>query len=171
MDRGRKRPGPPSRSQQPAGAADKGGPDEMWLWAERTARERDGERSRDRALDDEAAARLKLLQKAAANFAARLPSAEEWTTFLREEIVPVFNAIVANGRMCVECGARLTAGRRSAASVCSPACASRLEARRKPRRGAGGPATEPPDGGDTAKISLGDLAALGRGDKDRKRPR
>jgi hypothetical protein len=142
----------------------------LWIWAERTARERDGERSRDQALDDEAAARLKMLQKAAANFAARLPSAEQWTTFLREEIVPVFNAVAANGRMCVECGARLPAGRRSAASVCSPACASRLEARRKPKRAGGRPTADPPDG-DTAKISLGDLAALGRGDKDRKRPR
>jgi hypothetical protein len=137
----------------------------LWLWAERAGRLDDAQ---EQALSEEAAARLRLLQQAAGNFAARLPGVDEWAAFLRTEIIPVFNAIVPNDRMCLECGKRMGA-KKATIHVCSPECASHFEARRRPRGGGGATvaAVKPSEPGDTAKITLGDVAAIGR-DKKRK---
>lgn len=115
------------------------------------------------ALHDEAHARLGMVRQAAGNFAAQLPSVEEWATFVRREIAPVYNAVAKDDRMCVECGKRTARDARG--SVCSPACADRLSARGGGRRSSKGGANLADFGHDegTAKIQLGDLVAATRG--------
>jgi len=63
--------------------------------------------------------------------------------------------------MCVDCGKRM-GEKKPTIVVCSPECASRQEARKKPRLRANEP-------GDTAKISLGNVAAAGLARDDKKR--
>jgi hypothetical protein len=141
----------------------------LWVWAERAGRLDDDSQPQ---LAEEAQARMRLLQQAAGNFAARLPGVDEWATFLRAEIIPVFNKLVPHDRMCLECGKRM-GDKKPTIHVCSPDCASRYEARKKPARTPGAAATSgatprvrPNEPGDTAKISLG-VAAVGL-DKKRK---
>jgi hypothetical protein len=123
--------------------------------------------------DDEALARLKLARQAAGNFAARLPSVDEWAAFLRAEVIPVYNAVVPHDRMCLECGKRM-GEKKASTHVCSPECASRAEARRRPRGGGSGgggstaiSSVKPQAPADTTKITLGDVAAIGRDKKRR----
>jgi hypothetical protein len=164
---GRRRPArsaPPQKPRSEAAASSRA-PDPLWVWAEAAGRNGAvaGERS---ALDEEAAARLRMLQQAAGNFAARLPSVDEWAAFVRDEIAPVYNALAPAARMCAECGARLKPTARATTRVCSPECASTLGTRQKPR---GSRRTAPPDDPDTTRIDVGRVAALGRGEKDRGR--
>lgn len=166
---GRKRPArttPPQRARTPSAPAMQQ-PDPLWTWAE--AAGRNGGAADRPALEAEAAARLRMLQQAAGNFAARLPSVEEWAAFVRDEIAPVYNALSPEARICVECGARLAAGKRATTRVCSPECASRVDARHKQPRGAR--RTAPPPDPETARIDIGGLAALGARTKDPRRPR
>jgi hypothetical protein len=142
----------------------------LWVWAERAGRLDDDSQPH---LAEEAAARMRLLQQSAGNFAARLPGVEEWAAFLRAEIIPVFNKLVPRDRMCLECGKRM-GDKKATIHVCSPDCASKLDARRKGRTGisgGGGAAVakvKPHEPAETAKISLGNVAGLGRDDKKRK---
>jgi hypothetical protein len=136
--------------------------DPLWTWAEKVGRH-DADASGEDALDDQAAARLKLLRQAAGNFASRLPSAEEWASFLRTEIAGVFNALLTRERMCLECGRRMAAQPPPPQGVCSPECASKLEARKAQPRPVAKVET-----GETAKISLGDVAEVERKKKPRK---
>jgi len=142
-------------------------PDPLWVWAERAGQADD---SRRQALDDEAQARLKLARQAAGNFAARLPSVDEWAAFMRSEIVPVYNAVMPHDRMCLECGKRM-GEKKATTHVCSPECASRFEARRRPRGSSAAAATvaavRPQAPADTTKITLGEVAAIGREKKRR----
>jgi hypothetical protein len=135
-------------------------PDPLWVWAERAGRLDDDSQPQ---LAEEAAARMRLLQQSAGNFAARLPGVDEWAAFLRAEIIPVFNKLVPHDRMCLECGKRM-GDKKATIHVCSPECASRYEARRRPRGAAGtggaSPKVRPHEPADTAKISLG-VAAVG----------
>ncbi len=146
METGRKRP-PKAK-----------GPDPLWVWAE-LAGQLDSDSQPH--LTEEAAARLRMLQQSAGNFAARLPGVDEWAIFLRTEIIPVFNKLVPHDHMCVACGKRM-GEKKPTIVVCSPECASRQEARKKPRLRANEP-------GDTAKISLGNVAAAGLARDDKKR--
>ena len=119
--------------------------DPLWKWAEQVGRdEGDGA---DVALDDQAAARLGMLRQAAGNFAA-----------------PVFNALAARQRMCVECGKRMPAEPPAPSGVCSPECASKLGARKK----GGAQAASRVETGETARISLGSVVEAS-GDKKKKK--
>jgi hypothetical protein len=105
----------------------------------------------------EAAAKLKLLQRAAHNFVARLPSVDEWATFLRAEIIPVYNAFMPSAPMCLECGKRMQQ-KKPPRHVCSPDCASAYTARtRKP--GSKVTTVRPHEPGETAKVSMDELVA------------
>jgi hypothetical protein len=127
--------------------------DPQWAWAERAAAPED---ALQLSLGIEAAARLKLLQRAASNFAMQLPSVPEWMAFLRNEIIPVYNAVMSEEPMCLECGKRV-ARKKAARHLCSPECASRSAAR--PRKGGSRP-SDIEEPGETAKISINDLAAM-----------
>ena len=102
--------------------------DPHWTWAEREGRYED---SRSGTLTPEATARLKLLQRAAVNFAARLPSIDQWANFLRAEIIPVYNAVLPDARMCLECAKRMP-NKKASTHVCSPECATQLRAAHAP---------------------------------------
>jgi hypothetical protein len=162
LDNSKKRP---TRPVPPASASDDKTPDPLWIWAEKEGRERDPRTgTRKPVLGDEAAARLRMLQQAAGNFAARLPSADEWATFLRTEIAPVYNSVAGSERMCVECGKRFGADRRMPV-CCSAACAERNQA-----RSSGGRRGQPiasSEHSDTTKISLDGLVAATRTPKRR----
>jgi hypothetical protein len=157
METARKRPTMGLSKTNGAASAQKPAPvpmDPHWAWAERAAAARD-EALRE-SLSIEARARLKLLQRAAANFAAKLPSVPEYMTFLRTEIIPVYNTIMSDEPMCLECGKRV-ARKKAARAVCSPECASRLAGH--PRKGSGRGTLSPQEQGETAKISLNDIAS------------
>jgi hypothetical protein len=129
--------------------------DPHWTWAERAGR---AEESPAGTLGVEATARLKLLQRAAVNFAARLPSIEQWANFLRVEIIPVYNAVMPDERMCLECAKRMP-NKKATTHVCSPECASSFAARtRRPGTRAGAVSIQPHSPGETAKITLRELA-------------
>jgi len=134
--------------------------DPLWIWAEKVGRD-GADASGEDALDDQGAARLRMLRQAAGNFAARLPSADEWASFLRSEIAPVFNTLGTRERMCLECGKRMPAAPPAPQGVCSPECVSRLQTRKQRER----PAASQVEAGETAKISLGDVADVDRGKK------
>lgn len=161
---GRKRPARPTPPHKPRNEAQQRTPDPLWVWAEQAGRDGAAGARRD-ALDEEAAARLRMLQQAAGNFAARLPSVDEWAAFVRDEIAPLYNTLNPQARLCVECGARLKPGVKASTRVCSPECASGLATRNKPR---GARRNAPPDDPETTRIDVGGLAALGR-DKSRNR--
>ena len=163
MDNSKKRPTRPVPPASPA--SDDKTPDPLWIWAEKEGRERDPRTgSRKPVLGDEAAARLRMLQQAAGNFAARLPSADEWATFLRTEIAPVYNSVAGSERMCVECGKRFGADKRMPV-CCSAPCAERNQARSS--GGRRGHAVASSEHSDTTKISLDGLAAATRTPKRR----
>jgi hypothetical protein len=156
MENVRKRPTVTLSKPRAVDGGDKvaiGAVDPQWLWAERVASREEAERI---SLGIEAAARLKLLQRAATNFAATLPSVPEWTNFLRNEIIPVYNAIMTEAPMCLECGKRV-ARKKTARQLCSPECASRFAAH--PRKG-GGRQSIVNEPGETAKISINDLVGM-----------
>ena len=154
MDNARKRPPPLPKPRLVPSSGDGAtrAVDPRWAWAERAGRRDDPRRD---SLGVEAWARLKLLQRAATNFAARLPSAPEWTAFLRAEIIPVYNAVMPEAPMCLECGKRI-ARKKTARPLCSPECASRFAGR--PRKG--NATTRAEELGETAKISLGDILSM-----------
>jgi hypothetical protein len=135
--------------------------DPLWTWAERVGRD-GADASGEDDLDDQATARLKMLRQAAGNFAARLPSTDEWAAFLRTEIAPVFNALLTRERMCLECGKRMAAEPPPPHGVCSPECASDYDARKTKDRARPAAKIET---GETAKISLGDVADVERNGK------
>jgi hypothetical protein len=161
LDNSKKRP---TRPIPRASDGDKT-PDPLWIWAEKEGRERDPRTGvKKPVLGDEAAARLRMLQQAAGNFAARLPSADEWATFLRTEIAPVYNSVAGSERMCVECGKRFGVDRRSPV-CCSAPCAERNHARSSGTRR--GQTMASSEHSDTTKISLDGLAAATRTPKRR----
>ena len=156
LDNSKKRP---TRPIPRASDGDKT-PDPLWIWAEKEGRERDPRTGAKKpVLGDEAAARLRMLQQAAGNFAARLPSADEWATFLRTEIAPVYNSVAGSERMCVECGKRFGVDKRNPV-CCSGPCAERNQARSTGARR--GQTMASSEHSETAKISLDGLAAATR---------
>ena len=110
-------------------------PDPFWVWAEQTARGRDDGSPGKETYSDEAAARLDLLRQSAANFAAKLPSSDEWWEFLSAEVIPVFNSISTNDRMCLECGKRFAVPERAVPErFCSEACGARRASKERLQR-------------------------------------
>src|SRR5579863_3287007 len=150
MDTTRKRPVPTKPPATRTRAADGS--------AKATDAKADGRSDEPVDLGVEAAAKLKLLQRAAHNFVARLPSVEEWATFLRAEIIPVYNAIMPSVPMCLECGKRMQQ-KKPPRHVCSPECASAYAARTK-KPGSKVTSVRPHEPGETAKISMDEIVSL-----------
>jgi hypothetical protein len=147
-----------SSKKRPAPAAKT--PDPVWVWAENHARDPHREAELRKAFGEEALARLHLLRQAAANFATTLPGVDEWAAFLAREIIPVYNSIASQDRMCIACGRRFAVRRGAAeATVCSARCRARSDGAAD---GAGGAAMQRHEPGETEKITLDNLAGLAK---------
>lgn len=67
---------------------------------------------------------LRQLALDASAFAARLPDPAAWAEFFSNRIRPTFNSILTNVKMCMECGRRFPANKKSDL-CCSDECTSR----------------------------------------------